>query len=73
MKRFYCTVCKQVKRVQSLPSNVEFPNSEIPEDRIGQCAYHSYASASRKSINDRERIIKTVKKVKPEVKSKKSA
>lgn len=41
MKRFYCTKCKKVKRVQSWPTLIENQDSFDPADRIGQCNYHS--------------------------------
>jgi len=41
MKRFYCTICKRVKRVRSLPRNVVAVNCEVPEDRTGTCDKHS--------------------------------
>ncbi len=41
MKRFYCTICKRVKRVQNLPLGVENPSAGSPDARIGQCRWHS--------------------------------
>lgn len=40
MKRFYCTICKKVKRVRNLPSNVQTRTSEVVTERIGQCNRH---------------------------------
>jgi len=40
MNRFYCTVCKKVKRVRKYPTSVFNPIAPLPEDRIGQCNWH---------------------------------
>jgi hypothetical protein len=48
MKRFYCTVCKRIKRVRNLPVNIDRTvtlNGKIneyinPEDRRGICNRH---------------------------------
>jgi hypothetical protein len=39
MKRFFCTICKRIKRVQSFPLDVVLSNSV--KSRIGTCDYHS--------------------------------
>jgi hypothetical protein len=41
MKRFYCTICKKVKRVRNYPNNVFNPLAPLPEDRIGECNRHN--------------------------------
>ncbi len=42
MKRFYCTICKQVKRVRSLPVVLDLKSNHLnPTDRIGECDKHS--------------------------------
>jgi hypothetical protein len=41
MQRFYCKVCKRVKRVRHLPVILQNPACIIPEDRIGECDKHS--------------------------------
>lgn len=41
MKRFYCTVCKKVKRVQNLPIVIENEIADNPVNRIGICNHHS--------------------------------
>lgn len=41
MKRFYCTICKRVKRVQKWPIIVENVAFTDPRDRVGQCNYHA--------------------------------
>lgn len=41
MKRFYCTVCKKVKRVQNLPIVIENEIADNPVNRIGVCNHHS--------------------------------
>jgi hypothetical protein len=59
MKRFYCTVCNKVKRVQRWPDNVQAYTSVNVFDRIGECNWH----------NGGPRIIRTTgqsyKRVKP--------
>jgi hypothetical protein len=44
MKRFYCTICKKMKRVQRMPVIIENANSETPEARRGVCNRHSGVS-----------------------------
>lgn len=42
MKRFYCTICKQVKRVRNLPVVLDLQSNHLnPADRIGECDKHS--------------------------------
>ncbi len=41
MKRFYCTVCKRVKRVRRIPASVTTPNAEKVTERTGECVYHA--------------------------------
>jgi len=42
MKRFYCTICKRVKRVRVLPSDVFTAiDQSIPSDRLGECDWHT--------------------------------
>ena len=40
MKRFYCTVCKKVKRVRRFPVSIEILISVSPIDRTGECNWH---------------------------------
>lgn len=40
MKRFYCTVCKKVKRVRVYPADIQDVSNESPEYRIGTCRRH---------------------------------
>ena len=40
MKRFYCTICKRVKRVRVLPSSVDTHMSPNPANREGMCDRH---------------------------------
>lgn len=49
MKRFFCTVCKKVKRVRNVPQIIDTPNAVVPSDRIGQCDWHSMGRAYMKS------------------------
>lgn len=43
MKRFYCSICKRVKRVRSFPSSLNHNQQDAftPTDRIAQCNRHS--------------------------------
>lgn len=41
MKRFYCTVCRKVKRVQKWPLVIETPSAENVYERTGECNRHS--------------------------------
>lgn len=40
MRRFFCSICKKVKRVQKWPKNVENRDSGVVTDRIGTCNHH---------------------------------
>lgn len=43
MKRFYCKVCKRVKRVQNWPTRKFFSSDIIPQDvtdRVAVCNHH---------------------------------
>jgi hypothetical protein len=40
MRRFYCVVCKRVRRVRVIPTSTKNTNAENPEARIGQCRWH---------------------------------
>lgn len=47
MKRFYCSVCQKMKRVQNWPISIEFDRFDIPnepQDRVGECNYHQNPS-----------------------------
>jgi hypothetical protein len=57
MKRFYCTVCKRVKRVRRIPLNVVSPNAEIVTERTGECSYHADGYVRR------TRVAKPIKQV----------
>lgn len=41
MKRFFCTTCKRVKRVQQWPTIIENQSAELPDARLGQCNFHA--------------------------------
>lgn len=53
MKRFYCTICKKIKRVRNLPPTIKTPNADNPTDRIGQCSYHP---TSKTYINNERKL-----------------
>lgn len=42
MKRFYCTVCKKMKRVRNTPRIIENMESINPDARVGECNYHRF-------------------------------
>jgi hypothetical protein len=49
MQRFYCTVCKKIKRVQHLPNNVQNPMAPMPQDRVGECRRHANTNVYTRS------------------------
>jgi hypothetical protein len=52
MVRFYCTVCKKVKRVRQLPTRIQNEFSDFPTDRIGECNKHRFpARKSTQVVN----------------------
>ncbi len=40
MKRFFCTICKKVKRVRVYPADIQDVYNETPDSRIGTCRRH---------------------------------
>ena len=62
MKRFYCTVCKRVKRVRRIPPSVLTPNAEIVTERTGECAYHASGVRPRYK-SERHTTAKPIKQV----------
>lgn len=40
MKRFYCTICKKIKRVRVYPVDIQDDTNVLPEHRIGTCRRH---------------------------------
>lgn len=59
MKRFYCTICKKVKRVRQYPASVDSPTATLPTDRIGECNSH-YENSSRAARMERRTARKLV-------------
>lgn len=51
MKRFFCTVCKSLKRVQQFPSNISEAYALAPQDRIGQCDWHTTGRINGKPVS----------------------
>jgi len=41
MVRFYCTVCKRVKRVRQYPTRILNEYATTPADRVGVCNRHN--------------------------------
>ena len=58
MKRFYCTVCKKIKRVRKYPANIQDADATFPADRIGSCNRHSESMGE--TINRLARINRKV-------------
>ena len=58
MKRFYCTVCNKVKRVQHWPDDVQAYTSVNVFDRMGSCNWHSMGArpAQMKSTTSFKRV-----------------
>jgi len=54
MKRFYCTICKRVKRVRKLPATMDTPQADKVVERTGVCNLHEakfeYAHASSRKV-----------------------
>ena len=48
MKRFFCTICKRVKRTQHFPINIKSPLAPQVTDRIGEC--NSHTQHTRRSL-----------------------
>lgn len=58
MKRFYCTVCKRIRRVRQLPPGVEKNINNAYT--TGECRWHGEAlagKATRAQVNHRGRIV----------------
>jgi len=47
MKRFYCSVCKRIKRARRYPLYIANAHATLPQDRIGECDWHT----SRRTVN----------------------
>lgn len=51
MKRFYCVVCKRVKRVRLMPDNVRNADAIDVRAREGECRRHaSVVKYMRKAV-----------------------
>jgi hypothetical protein len=46
MKRFFCVVCKKMKRVQRWPVMIQNVESDTPQDRVGACNRHTNTRSS---------------------------
>lgn len=57
MKRFFCTICGRVKRVRTLPRNVQSVNSVTPEKRIGACDRHFADPSDEKSAGKSRQLL----------------
>lgn len=45
MKRFYCTICKRVKRVRKMPTRIQDADSIDVTLRVGECNRHNAPKA----------------------------
>jgi hypothetical protein len=60
MKRFYCTVCKSIKRVRKLPSNIKSQHSDTVTNRVGICNRHTDSSRSISQLSGSDFLHKTM-------------
>jgi hypothetical protein len=51
MKRFYCTVCKKVKRVRKYPVLIDNTVAVDPSLRVGACNRHSDNQVHRATVS----------------------
>jgi hypothetical protein len=73
MKRFFCSKCNKVKRVQQWPAMIESVGSVNVYDRVGECNWHSgYAPRVVRTVGQSFKKVKPVKVVAP-VKTRKRA
>ena len=45
MKRFFCSICRKVKRVRKYPNDVVSIHADDVYARVGTCSRHSLESA----------------------------
>jgi hypothetical protein len=57
MKRFFCTLCKRVRRVRVMPDDVVPTAADVVSDRRGTCRHHARGDASRAQVNHRGRVV----------------
>lgn len=57
MKRFYCVVCKKMKRAQQWPDMIQNVKSASPEERVGTCNRHSRTASWASPIARTERKV----------------
>jgi len=50
MKRFYCTICRKVKRVRRIPLDVMHPDAEDIYMRVGTCTRHTVIHVVKSDI-----------------------
>jgi len=56
MKRFFCTVCKKVKRVRKYPTNVVSVHADDVFARRGSCDKHDVVKSSYMKAHDVEPV-----------------
>lgn len=61
MKRFFCSICRKVKRTQQWPAQVENVTSINVYDRVGECNFHTVGN--RTPIRHRNTYARVVKSV----------
>jgi hypothetical protein len=54
MKRFYCTICRRIKRVRSLPTNVVRVHADEVKLRTGTCDKHDVGQYGKSNITLRK-------------------
>ena len=56
MKRFYCTVCRKVRRARKLPVLIQTPNAPVVTERVGECDSHTRGARHNSSLNSSIRL-----------------
>jgi len=54
MKRFFCSICRKVKRVRKYPSNVVSIHADDVYARVGTCSKHDNAKSGYMQAHDIE-------------------
>jgi hypothetical protein len=60
MKRFFCKVCKQIRRARHFPLIIENPDNVFPLLRVGECNWHAYDTRSYLKVRRVRDTVKTV-------------
>ena len=73
MKRFFCVTCKSVKRVRTLPLEINDIYSNIPSDRIGRCDWHTSGVINGRAVTPKQVNYKKTKASTVQTKQKKAS